>query len=727
MKKIIKIEGMHCTSCAINIEHDLKKEKGVNSASVNFATKKAMVEYDEVSMNEDNLANIIKKSGYSVVEDNAEMDHLEMHKHTASDKTKADLIWSAILSAPLLLEMFYKLRLGVSFLGQDVVMWLHVVLATIVVGYFGMRFHKVAFKQALMFRANMDTLVSLGTLSAYLYSIWLFFFSNKEGYLESAVIIITLITLGKYFEAKSTGQAGEAMKKLLELGAKKARVLVNGVEREMGVEEVKVGDIVVVRPGEKIPLDGEVVEGSSAVNEAMLTGESMPAEKAVGSKVYGATMNEDGILKIKITKVGEDTILSQIVKTVEEAQNSKAPIQKLVDKISGIFVPIVMGISTVTFLSWYFIGGEVSVAFVNAVAVLVIACPCALGLATPTAIMVGTGRGSGLGILFKNGESFERAKNITMVMFDKTGTLTKGEPEVQKMVANPEHSFSEEKILKIAASLAVNSEHPLSKAVAKYAKEKNAEIKTFINFKEVKGKGMIATCEEHKNEVMLGNKKILEDNKINTKWADEVLADDKLGAGTRLFVVHGGDGVVGSVIVADEVRDESKGVISKLKAKGIKVSMITGDHQNAASAIASELGIDDVLAGVLPSEKSQEVKKKQEAGENAVFVGDGINDAPSLAQADLGIAMGGASDITKEAGQIVLINNNLERVYDAIGLSGKTFDTIKQNLFWAFAYNVIAIPLAAFGFLSPIIAAGAMSFSSVSVVLNSLRLKNSKI
>jgi len=742
-KKIIKIDGMHCASCAVNIESDLKKEKGVSSASVNFATKKAMVEYDESAVGEAGIKDVIKKSGYKVVEEMGAgmegMDHGAEHQHGESDKTKTDLIWSAILSAPLLVEMFYKFRLGVSFWGQDVVMWIHVILGTIVVWYFGSRFHSVAFKQALKFRANMDTLVSLGTLSAYFYSAWIFLGEifpivanpalGKEGYLESAVIIITLITLGKYFEAKSTGQAGEAMKKLLELGAKKARVIINGEERELDVYDVKVGDVVVVRPGEKIPLDGEVIEGSSAVNEAMLTGESMPAEKAVGSKVFGATMNEDGILKIKITKIGEDTALSQIVRTVEEAQNSKAPIQKLADKISGIFVPVVIGISIVTFLAWYFIGGEIARAFINAVAVLVIACPCALGLATPTAIMVGTGRGSGLGILFKNGESFERAKNITMVMFDKTGTLTKGEPRVQKVVINPTFNFSEEKILKIANGLAVNSEHPLSKSVANYAKEKNIEIKKLINFKEVKGKGMTALCEEHNKEVMLGNKKILEDNKIDTKWAEEALISNELGNGTRLFVVHGSEGVVGAIIVADEAREESKEVISKLNAKGIKVAMITGDHQSVASSIASELGINknNVMAEVLPNEKSMEVKKKQEAGEKVVFVGDGINDAPSLVQADLGIAMGGASDIAKEAGQIVLLNNNLQRVYDAIGISGATFDAIKQNLFWAFAYNVIAIPLAAFGFLNPIIAAGAMSFSSVSVVLNSLRLKNSKI
>lgn len=724
-KKILKITGMHCASCAINIENDLKKEKGVSSASVNFATKKAMVEYDKSAIDESGIKNVIKKSGYKVEEESGSDPHGATHQHSETDKTKTDLIWSAVLSAPLLLEMFYKLRSGVSLLGQDLVMWLHVILGTIVVLYFGWRFHSAAFKQALKLRANMDTLVSLGTLSAYLYSAWLFFFTMEEGYLESAVIIITLIILGKYFEAKSTGQAGEAMKKLLELGAKKARVIVNGEEKEVDVYEIKVGDVVVVRPGEKIPLDGEVIEGSSAVNEAMLTGESMPAEKNIGSKVFGATINEDGILKIKITKIGEDTILSQIVKTVEEAQNSKAPIQKLADKISGIFVPIVMAISAATFLGWYFIGGEIAGAFVNAVAVLVIACPCALGLATPTAIMVGTGRGSGLGILFKNGESFERAKNITMAVFDKTGTLTKGEPKVQKIVSINKN-IDEKEILKIAGSLSKNSHHPLSVAISAKANEAGVGEYPVDRFVENKGRGVSGYI--NGSRVILGNKKFLEEEKTNIEVAGEALKDKELESKTVIFIVAEGR-VIGLVAISDEPRVEAKGVIEALKSKGIKIAMITGDNHSVGYAIASELGIDknNVMAEVLPSEKSLEVKKKQEAGEKVVFVGDGINDAPSLAQADLGIAMGNASDIAKEAGQIVLLNSNLQRVYDAIGISAATFSTIKQNLFWAFAYNVIAIPLAASGFLSPIIAAGAMSLSSVSVVLNSLRLKNSKI
>lgn len=737
-KKILKVSGMHCASCAINIESDLKKEKGVSSASVNFATKKAMIEYDESAVREADIKNVIKKSGYGVEDEMRGMegmDHGAGHQHGETENTKRDLIWSAILSAPLLVEMVYKFRLGINFWSQDIIMWLHVVLGTIVVGYFGWRFHKVAFKQALKFRANMDTLVSLGTLSAYFYSAWIFVGEifpqlanpalGEEGYLESAVIIITLITLGKYFEAKSTGQAGEAMKKLLELGAKKARVLVNGEEREMDVFEVKVGDVVVVRPGEKIPLDGEIIEGSSAVNEAMLTGESMPAEKVVGSKVYGATINENGILKIKITKIGEETALSQIVKTVEEAQNSKAPIQKLVDKISGIFVPIVIGISVVTFWGWYFIGEEAEVAraFINAVAVLVIACPCALGLATPTAIMVGTGRGSGLGILFKNGESFERAKNITMVMFDKTGTLTKGEPKVQK-VLSLEKSISEGELLKIIGSLSQNSHHPLSVAISAEAKEKGVGEYAIDRFAENKGRGVSGYINGEK--IILGNKKLLEEEKINTKEAEEILSSKEMEGKTVIFAAKE-NMLIGAVAISDEPRVEAKEVINSLKSKGVKIGMITGDNQSVGNAIAKELGIDSVMAEVLPSEKSMEVKKKQELGEKIVFVGDGINDAPSLVQADLGIAMGNASDIAKEAGQIVLLSNNLQRVYDAIGISGATFDAIKQNLFWAFSYNIVAIPLAAFGFLNPIIAAGAMSFSSVSVVLNSLRLKKSKI
>jgi len=454
----------------------------------------------------------------------------------------------------------------------------------------------------------------------------------------------------------------------------------------------------------------------------MLTGESMPAEKKVDSTVYGATINEDGVLHIRVTQIGEGTVLAQIIQTVEEAQGSKAPIQKLADKVSGIFVPAIIGISLVTFLGWYFSTKNISLAIVNAVAVLVIACPCALGLATPTAIMVGTGKGAKNGILFKSGESFERAKEISAIVFDKTGTLTKGMPEVIEIISNPDHDFSAEKIAKIAGSVAKNSEHPLSRAIIAYTKDKKIDIVDFVDFKEIRGKGVTAVCATHQATVMMGNKKLLEDNQLDTVWAQSILNDEKLAVGARLFVVHNNKDVIGSIIVADEARPEAKDVIASLKKMGLKIVMLSGDNQKTAEAMGQELGIEKVLAEVLPSEKAAEIKKLQSQGEKIVFVGDGINDAPSLVQADLGIAMGSATDIAKEAGQIILMQNNLEKVVEAIALSKITFNTIKQNLFWAFFYNVIAIPLAISGVLNPAIAAAAMSFSSVSVVMNSLRI-----
>lgn len=735
-KIILKITGMTCASCAINNEKALTKTKGVVSANVNFASKKALIEYDAEILNEEQVKKIIVDNGYNIEEEHMHHKGHDMmhnhdggHEHGSEDirKNWKAFLWSAIFTLPLALEMVYKLRLGVKFLDIDLVMYAHVILATIVVFYFGWRFHKMAWKQAKKFQANMDTLVSMGTLVAYFFSLWLvveklLYNLEKEGYFEAAAIIITLILLGKYFEAKSTGQAGEAMKKLMELGAKKARVILDGQEREMDISEIKIGDIILVKPSEKIPLDGEVIEGQSNVDESMLTGESMPVEKKVGSKVFGATLNEDGVLKIKVIEVGEGTVLAQIIKTVEEAQGSKAPIQKLADRLSGIFVPVVIAIAFVTFLGWYFVSRDISLAIVNAVAVLVIACPCALGLATPTAIMVGTGKGAKNGILFKSGESFERAKEISMVVFDKTGTLTQGAPVVKKIVSNPAFNFPQDKIAKIAASVAKNSEHPISAAVNAYAKDKNIETVDFVDFKELPGRGVSAVCATHQKVVMMGNKKLLEENQLDTKWADSMLNDEKLEIGTRLFVVHGGIDVVGAIIVADEARAESKGVVERLKKMGLKVAMISGDNKKTAEAMAKELGIERVLAEVLPSEKAYEIEKLQSQGENIVFVGDGINDAPSLVQADLGIAMGSATDIAKEAGQIILMQNNLEKVVEAISLSKLTFRTIQQNLFWAFFYNVIAIPLAFSGILSPAIAAAAMSFSSVSVVANSLRI-----
>jgi len=727
-KLSIEILGMTCASCAVINEKELLKTKGILSANVNFATKKASVEYDADILGEEDVKKIIIRNGYQIGENETHGTKHEMnkmddeHKHYNGDIKKKWLAFlgSAILSAPLLLGMFFKIETGVLILKIDLIMWLYLFLATVVVFFFGWRFHRMAFMQAKKMRANMDTLISLGTLTAYFYSLWAIF-SARVGYLESAALIVTLILLGKYFEAKSTGQAGEAMRKLMELGVKKARLSINGEEKKVNIYEIRVGDTIIVRPGEKIPLDGIVVEGESSIDESMLTGESLPVEKKKFSSVFGATLNQDGVLKIKVLHIGGDTVLAQIIRTVEEAQAGKAPIQKLADKISGIFVPSIIFIALLAFSGWFLFNHNFAAAMINAVAVLVIACPCALGLATPTAIMAGTGRGSRSGILFKTGESFERTKDITMIVFDKTGTLTKGRPEAQKIISNPEHKFTEDKILKIAASLAKNSDHPLSKAVMNYAGKRVIRFAELESVKEIRGKGIKADCMEHKTALLLGNKKLLEENNLDTKWADGIISDEKLGTGTRLFVAHGNQ-VIGAIMVADEIRDESKKVIGELKKMGLEIAMITGDNKKTAEAVAQQLGIGKVLAEVLPSEKSAEIKKLQERGEKVIFVGDGINDAPSLVQADLGIAMGSATDIAKEAGQIILIQNNLEKVVEAIKISRLTFKTIKQNLFWAFAYNVIAIPLAAAGFLSPIIAAAAMAFSSVSVVTNSLRI-----
>jgi P-type Cu+ transporter len=716
-KITIEIKGMTCASCATSNEKALAKTRGIISANVNIASKKATVEYDSDITNEKAIKEAIISNGYRIMED-MEMGH--QHETEDASKDKKAFLGSAVLSLPLLVEMIFKIRSGIEIFGNDLAVWFNLLLATIVVFYFGWRFHKMAAKQAKKMRANMDTLISMGTLVAYFYSFWAIFHS-QEGYFETAAVIITLILLGKYLEAKSTGQASEAMKKLMELGVKKARVIKNGGEIEMDIDKIKIGDVLIVRPSEKIPLDGEIIEGESNVDESMLTGESMPVEKKIGDKVFGATLNQDGMIKIKVIQTGEGTVIAQIIKTVEEAQGSKAPIQKLADKISGIFVPIVIMLAIITFVGWYALTKNITLAIIDAVAVLVIACPCALGLATPTAIMVGTGLGSRRGILFKNGESFESAKDITMVVFDKTGTLTKGTPAVQKIITNSEYGFDENKILKIAASVAKNSEHPLSKAVVNHAKDKDIVLAQFINVKEIRGKGITAVCAEHKIRVAMGNQKLLQNIGVDTIWAEKILDDETLNVGTRLFIVHDNK-VIGALVLADEVRSESRKVISELNGMGLKTAMISGDNKKTAEMVAKVLGIRQVLAEVLPAEKSEEIKKLQKSGEKIVFVGDGINDSPSLIQADLGIAMGSATDIAKEAGQIILMQNDLQKVVEAIRLSQKTFRTIRQNLFWAFFYNIIAIPLAAFGFLNPAIAAGAMSFSSVSVVLNSLRI-----
>jgi Cu+-exporting ATPase len=741
-KLTLKITNMSCASCAINNEKALLKTNGIINANVNFATKKAYVEYDADILNENKVRQIIIDNGYQVETSNFQLltsnddqahhtkhDHMAKmnltdggHEHGGEDtnKTWRAFLWSAVLSLPLIIGMFVKIKSSTIFLDLDLIMWVHLILATIVVFYFGWRFHRMALMQARKFHANMDTLISMGTAVAYFYSLWAVF-SGQETYFESAALIITLILLGKYFEARSTGQAGEAMKKLMELGAKKARCVINGAEEEVDIENLKIGDILLIKPSEKIPLDGEVIEGESNVDESMLTGESMPIDKKSGNPVFGATINQDGVLKIRVTRTGEGTVLAQIIRTVEEAQGSKAPIQKLADKVSSIFVPTVIVLAIFTFAGWFLYAHNFSAALIKAVAVLVIACPCALGLATPTAIMAGTGKGAKNGILFKTRESFERAKNITMAVFDKTGTLTKGKAKVQKIITAPQTEFNENQIVKIAASLARNSEHPLSKAVALYATEQKIQFIESSDIKETKGEGISGIYSEHKSPVLLGNIKLLANNHLDTSWAEKLLASDEAKSGPILFIGQNSR-VEGAILVVDEIREEAEQAINELKQLGLKAAMITGDHRAAAESVAKKLGINNVLAEVLPDEKANEIKNLQNKGEKIIFVGDGINDAPSLVQADLGIAMGSATDIAREAGQIILTQNNLEKVIQAIKISKQTFKTIRQNLFWAFFYNIIAIPLAMAGLLNPIIAAGAMAFSSVSVVLNSLRI-----
>lgn len=724
-KIIIEITGMTCASCSTSNERALSRASGIKKASINFATKKALVEYDNKLISEEDIKKIILTNGYGIGGQLAKkyqiINKYAQYKNELFGNVKIRLILSIFFSFPILLGMVWKFKFGIMFFGIDLIMWVHIFLATIVVFILGWPFHRRAFLQAKKREANMDSLISMGTVVAFFFSLWAIFHGQKE-YFETAAVIIIFILLGKYFEDISVQKTGEAMRRLMELGAKRARILVSGEEKEVEISELKIGDVVVVRPGEKIPLDGFVIDGRSAVDESMLTGESLLVEKKIGDYVFGAMLNEDGILKIRISQTGEGTALAQIIRTVEEAQNSKSPIQKLADKASQVFVPTVLILAFVTFLGWSLLAHEIIKAIIYAVSVLVIACPCALGLATPTAIMVGAGRGAKQGILFKSGEGFERIKDISMVIFDKTGTLTKGKPVVREILINPNAKNNKTDILGLAYTLALNSEHPYSKAIVAHANKINLNINgnKIENIKEDKGRGLSGVDNQGRN-IYLGNAKIITENNLSSSWITEVEIAPTSQAGALLFVAYD-NAVLGAFLIEDEIRDEAKKVITTLKKMRLKVGIISGDRMVVAESVAKNLGINNIIADVMPHEKLAAIKKFQLQGEKIIFVGDGINDAPSLIQADLGIAMGSAMDIAKEAGQIVMLENNLNKVVEAILISRKTFRTIRQNLFWAFFYNIIAIPLAMFGFLTPAIAAAAMSFSSVSVVLNSLRI-----
>lgn len=722
-KVLLNIKGMSCAACAARIEKKLRAIAGVKKAAVNLVTAKATVEYDSTRVKVADLIKAVENLGYQAARaEEISRDREKEEREKEIRRLRQELIISAVLCAPLLLGMILSLA-GLDFplLHQPL---FQLALATPIQFIIGFRFYRNAFYALRAKSPNMDVLIAMGTSAAYFFSLYnAFFIPAKPGmmhelYFEASAVIITLILLGKYLEAVAKGKTSEAIKKLMGLQAKTARVVRDGQEVDLPIAEVEVGDVIIVRPGEKIPVDGKIIEGNSAVDESMLTGESMPVEKKAGDLVVGATLNKYGTFKFEATKVGKDTVLAQIIKLVEEAQGSKAPIQKIADRVAGVFVPAVIGIAVLTFLAWSLLAGNVTAAIINAVSVLVIACPCSLGLATPTAIMVGTGKGAENGILIKGGEYLETAYKLNAVVLDKTGTITKGRPEVTDLL--PLGTLKQEQLLRLAAIAEKNSEHPLGAAIYEKGKAKYGELPDPDQFAAIPGHGVRAVVD--RQEVYLGTRKLMTEKGIdlgNSEAAVAQLEDE--GKTAMLMAVD--QKVAGIIAVADTLKENSKEAIAELQAMGIEVYMITGDNRRTAAAIAKQVGITNVLAEVLPEHKAEEVEKLKKEGKIVAMVGDGINDAPALATADIGMAMGTGTDVAMEAADITLMRGDLKTIPAAIRLSRQTMRKIRQNLFWAFIYNTLGIPFAALGLLNPIIAGAAMAFSSVSVVTNSLSLK----
>ncbi|WP_062232914.1 heavy metal translocating P-type ATPase [Fictibacillus sp. FJAT-27399] len=726
------ISGMTCSACAARIEKGLKKQNGILDANVNLALETATVSYQPSEISVSEMIKKVEDLGYGAslkeTDGNKAADLREKEIQNQTGK----FLFSLILSLPLLWAMASHFSFTSFIYLPDMFMnpWVQLALATPVQLIVGKQFYTGAYKALKNKSANMDVLVALGTSAAYFYSLYLTIQAAAnannmpELYFETSAVLITLILLGKLFEARAKGRSSEAIKKLMGLQAKTALVIRNGEELELPLEEVVAGDVVSVKPGEKIPVDGEVVGGYSAVDESMLTGESVPVDKASGDTVIGATINRNGFLKIKATKVGRDTVLSQIIKVVEEAQGSKAPIQRLADRISGIFVPIVVGLAVVTFLIWFFwlVPGDFSGALEKLIAVLVIACPCALGLATPTSIMAGSGRSAEFGILFKGGEHLENTHLIDTIILDKTGTVTNGRPVLTDIL--PASGLSEQELLVLAGSAEKNSEHPLAQAIVEGMTERDLMPLSSSRFEAIPGHGIKAVVDGKR--VLIGTRKLLNDHDIPLQAILEKMEELEEQGKTVMLAAIDGE-YSGMVAVADTIKETSKEAISRLNAMNIDVWMITGDNTRTAKAIADQAGIEQVIAEVLPEGKAEEVKKLQQKGRKTAMVGDGINDAPALAAADIGMAIGTGADIAMEAADITLIRGDLNSIADAIFMSKRTIRNIKQNLFWAFAYNALGIPIAASGFLAPWLAGAAMAFSSVSVVLNALRLQKIKL
>lgn len=728
----IGIEGMTCASCVSRVEKALESISGVKNASVNLATEDAVIRHIPGRLNKEIIRKAVEQAGYSVT-GLQEKKEREARRDREYAILKLKLIVSVSLTIPIVVIemglMWEQFPLLHSLSHQT---WNYIlfVFTTPVLFWGGSRFFSGFWAVTKHFTADMNSLVAIGTSAAYLYSATATFLPSvfatageiPHVYYDTAAVIVTLILFGRLLEARAKGRTSEAIKKLAGLQPKTARVIRDGKEQDIDIANVQVGDRVIVKPGERIPVDGSIESGYSSVDESMITGESIPVEKFKGDPVIGGTINKSGSFTYRANKVGKDTVLSQIIKLVQDAQASKAPVQRLVDKVASVFVPIVIVIAIASFFGWFLTGTEetrLTVALLNFVAVLIIACPCALGLATPTAIMVGTGKGAEMGILIKNSEALEKAKAINTVIFDKTGTITTGKPAVTDFrILNSK--LREQEILNLTASLENKSEHPLAHAVVRYAKKRNCEITEPDRFDSHTGRGVTGTV--NGKSIVVGNALFLQSQSISLSGTESSAAQLQTEGKTVIYSAI--DGSVAAVIaIADVIKDNAYGAVRQLREIGLEVIMLTGDTKTTAGAIASQVGIDDYQAEVLPDQKASIVQSHQENGKTVAMVGDGINDAPALAQADLGIAIGSGTDIAMEASDITLVKGDLQGVVHAIAISRRTFKTIKQNLFWAFIYNTTGIPLAAFGLLNPMFAAFAMAMSSVSVVSNSLRLK----
>ena len=739
MKKDFKVTGMTCAACSSRVERVLNKMEGVTKAEVNLATEDLHIDYDDSKLNTQDIIGRIEKAGYGAYEVKEDTKIDEADKEDAINSLKKRFILSLIFAVPLLyISMGHMMGAPLPSIIDPMTNAMNFALIQLIlvipVMIVGRKFFISGFKNLVHLSPNMDSLIAIGTSAAFLYGIYAIVkiaggdtHFSMDLYFESGATILTLITLGKYLEAKTKGKTSEAIKKLMGLAPKKATIIVDGVEKIISIDEVKVGDVILVKPGEKLPVDGEIVEGTTTIDESMLTGESIPIDKNIGDKVFGASINKFGMFKYKATKVGKDTALAQIIKLVEQAQGSKAPIAKMADIISGYFVPTVITLAVISSIVWAISGKGLEFSLTIFIAVLVIACPCALGLATPTAIMVGTGKGAENGILIKSGVALEGAHKINTVVFDKTGTITEGKPKVTDIVTK---GLSEDELLRYASSAEKGSEHPLGEAIVVAGVERGLELFEITSFKSVPGEGIVTLIND--KNILIGNNKLMKNNNIDITSVENDVKSLASQGKTPMYMAIDGD-LAGVIAVADTLKANSKKAVEALHKLGIEVVMLTGDNEKTAQAIAKEVGIDKVVSDVLPGDKANEVKRLQDEGKNVAMVGDGINDDPALAMANIGIAIGSGTDVAIESADIVLMRSDILDVVGAIQLSKATIKNIKENLGWAFGYNTLGIPVAmgilyAFGgpLLNPMIAAFAMSFSSVSVLLNALRLKRFK-